>query len=420
MSSRTTITLYSVAGASALLFTALLGVGCNKCESPAPTTGSEQADLSKSKDLFESPVQTTKPAKDPLAVVATVNGKNITQGDVDKEVAKLTEMASRRMPPEKLMQMQDRFAMQALDNLVLKTILVEQIDKQNIQVNNDDITNAIARFTASLPPGMTLDEIIKANQWTQEEFDKNLVLDLRINKLLESQTAAIAKPTDAELKSFYDENKERFEMPESVTARHILIATEASDTDAVKAQKKAKAEDLQKKLVAGADFAKLAQENSDCPSKSRGGDLGSFPRGQMVKPFEEAAFGQKINEIGPVVETQFGYHIIQVTKKEEAHTMSLDEVKDRLSEALYSQNRQKAARDYLDSLKSKADVKYTGSIPPLPAMPPMGAMGMGGAPSRAPARMPKVDVAPPAPIPAPAAAPAEEAKPAPVPPTESK
>ena len=100
----------------------------------------------------------------------------------------------------------------------------------------------------------------------------------------------------------------------TVRARHILLATQSMDA-AAKAKRKKAAEQIRKQLIDGADFAEMAAKHSDCPSKQRGGDLGTFSRGSMVKPFEDAAFSQKENVIGPVVETKFGYHIVQVQER---------------------------------------------------------------------------------------------------------
>jgi parvulin-like peptidyl-prolyl isomerase len=100
----------------------------------------------------------------------------------------------------------------------------------------------------------------------------------------------------------------------AVSARHILLATRNMG-DAAKAAKRNIAERIRKQLIDGADFADMAAKHSDCPSKQKGGDLGTFNRGQMVKTFEDAAFNQKKNTIGPVVETKFGYHIIQVIER---------------------------------------------------------------------------------------------------------
>ena len=422
------VKLLSLPAFALILVGAVVAGGCEKKETAPPQAGQ---DISQSTDIFSPPVKTVPPitaSANPTTVVAVVDGKDITQGEIDGETMKMMNMAGRKIPPERIAQMKDRFAEQSLENLILKTILVAEIDKENVTITDTEKAEAVAKFTNSLPPDTTLDDLIAKNNWTKEEFDKNLTLDLRINKLLESQTKSAAQPTDADLKKFYDENKERFDVPESVTASHILIATESTNTDAVKAEKKKKAEELRQKLVEGADFQAVAKDNSDCPSKTRGGDLGSFTRGQMVKPFEDAAYGQKVGEIGPVVETQFGYHIIKVTKHEESRSLPFDEVKDRLMKVLESQNKQEVARKFIEGLKAKADIKFPGGTPkeyksmmspisPTPAPTPAPAPVVPApAPTPAPAPAPTPVPAPaPAPAPAPVPTPAPAPAPAPVP-----
>jgi peptidyl-prolyl cis-trans isomerase C len=415
------VKLFSLPTVALIVASAVVAGGCGKKKIAPPQTGQ---DLSQPKDIFSQSVRTAPPitaSANPSAVVAVVDGKNITQGEIDGETMKMMDVAGRKMPPDRIAQMKDRFTQQSLENLILKTILVAEIDKENVTITDTEKVEAIAKFTNSLPPGVTLDDLIAKNNWTKEEFDKNLTMDLRINKLLESQTKSGAQPTEADIKKFYDENKERFDVPESVTASHILIAIETTDTDAVKATKKQKAEELRKKLVEGADFSAIAKDNSDCPSKTRGGDLGSFTRGQMVKPFEDAAYGQKVGEIGPVVETQFGYHIIKVTKHEEPRLLPFDEVKDRLAKVIESQNKQEVARKFIEGLKAKADIKFPGGTPEgynstmAPISPTMPARGSDSA-SQAPAPVPSaVPVAAPAPIPAPAPVPAPAPAPVPAP-----
>lgn len=105
-------------------------------------------------------------------------------------------------------------------------------------------------------------------------------------------------------------------MPNSVRASHILLMYKGSSRSSAtrsKAEAEQQIQAIEKELAGGADFATLAKTHSDCPSKSKGGDLGSFGPGQMVKPFETAAFGMEIGQVSGVVETDFGYHLITRT-----------------------------------------------------------------------------------------------------------
>lgn len=105
-------------------------------------------------------------------------------------------------------------------------------------------------------------------------------------------------------------------MADSVVASHILLMYQGSArSTASRSQEEAKTQiqEIKSQLDGGADFAELAQKHSDCPSGRRGGDLGSFGRGQMVPPFEQSAFGMEVGQVSDVVETDFGYHIIKRT-----------------------------------------------------------------------------------------------------------
>ena len=148
--------------------------------------------------------------------------------------------------------------------------------------------------------------------------------------------------------------------PETVTARHLLVKFPEGADEKAKATAKEKAEGLRKQLLNGADFAKLVKENSDDPgSKDTGGEY-TFPRGQMVPAFEAAAFDQKLKEIGPLVETQFGYHIIQTLAKHEAKPSKLEDVKEGVRKHLESQSKGQAVQKYIEELRAKADIKYPG------------------------------------------------------------
>ena len=193
---------------------------------------------------------------------------------------------------------------------------------------------------------------------------ENLVATAELKKI-ESGIAV----SDADVQKAYADNAKQYEQ---VKARHILIAPKGSPAaqagkDLTDDQAKAKAEDLRKQIVAGASFEELAKkESDDTGSGARGGDLGSFARGQMVPEFEQAAFSAKVGDVTPVVKTQFGYHIIKV----EAHgNTPLEEVRPTIEKNL----KQSKLHDALDAMKDNAhptfDEAYFGP-PPAAAQAP--------------------------------------------------
>jgi len=158
--------------------------------------------------------------------------------------------------------------------------------------------------------------------------------------------AAKYTPTDKEIQDYYKSNlKSAFSHPDQAHARHILFAVPAGATDAERAKAKAKAADVLKQAQAGGDFAKLAAKYSEDPSNSHeSGDLGTFGRGQMIKPFEDAVFAMKPGQV-TMVETRFGFHVVKLEEIKPAHTDTLAEAQPKIIDALRTQAGAKLARD---------------------------------------------------------------------------
>lgn len=166
------------------------------------------------------------------------------------------------------------------------------------------------------------------------------------NTLARELTASI-KPDEAAEKIYYDQHKSEYE---AVTASHILIRFKGSQVPQKPDEKElteeealAKAKDLRAKIVAGADFAKLAMaESADTGSGQKGGALGEFTHGRMVPAFDEVAFKLKVGEVSEPVRTQFGYHIIKVEKHA---TSSFDEMKAEIAKKMQPELAQQAVEN---------------------------------------------------------------------------
>lgn len=177
-------------------------------------------------------------------------------------------------------------------------------------------------------------------------------------------------PTDAQVTGLYESKKGSLE---TVDARHILIAFKGSpaakpETELTEDQAKAKAESIKAKIVAGADFAELAKTDSDDTfSGKEGGSLGSFGRGQMVPEFEQAAFSNEVGKVGEVVRTQFGYHVIEVTRR---GAPPIDEVREQLTEEVRTNLVQEKVTALTGTAKVTFDDAYFGAATTEPAPAP--------------------------------------------------
>jgi peptidyl-prolyl cis-trans isomerase D len=173
----------------------------------------------------------------------------------------------------------------------------------------------------------------------------------------QAKVADTIQITDAQIQDYYNAHRDDYRTPERVKARHILLSTANKPKDEVP-KIQAQAEALLKQIKAGGDFAELAKKNSQDPgSAQKGGDLGWVSRGQMVKPFEDAAFSLKPNEISNVITTEYGFHIIQVQERQPAHLQTLDEVKPAIVLALKSQT----VFDRMQELADKARAELVKS-----------------------------------------------------------
>ena len=352
--------------------------GCNKSEKASAEVGSVAPAMS-AKAQTVAPVAPlsvkapAEPQRDPSTVLVTVGDTKLTLGEVEKQLAPM--MAQMGDDP-RMESMKGRFYQQAAERFVMRTLLTQEADRRKIKVSDAEVNEAISTITNRIPAGMTLESALARDGKTVDEFRKDLTAELRIKSLVESEVPTNSVVSEADVTALYEKQKDHMAAPETVSARHILIKTDKSDAESVRAEKKAKAEGLRKQLVDGADFAKLAKENSDDPgSKEHGGDLGSFSRGQMVKPFEDAAFSQATNAIGQVIESDFGYHIIQVTEHKAAGTSSLADIKPRLVEYLKQKKQMELFEKFMAGLKSKVTITYDDSVKPQPHAAGMPGMG---------------------------------------------
>jgi len=305
-------------------------------------------------------------AEEAAVVVAKVNGTDITEGEIQKVLGLFRKQMGARVPPEQLEAALPRLRERIVEELVMRQIMLGEVAKQGISLSDSEFAEIKGELAAELPPGTSLESYMAETGTTETEMREQMA----VRKMIIAKAESLAKPTDEEIRAFYDENKEGFTQGENVSAAHILIKVDPTDDDAAKAAKRARIDDLRQQALAGADFAELAQANSDCPSASAGGDLGSFGRGQMVPEFEDAAFSQPVGSVGAVVETQFGFHLIKVAEHLEAKAIDFNEAKPRISDILYSQKQQDAVKEYVEGLRTQADVqRFDEPLADEPEMP---------------------------------------------------
>lgn len=268
-------------------------------------------------------------------IAATVNNEIINTTYINEQYDRVPEIYKQSITKEMLLN-------QSIDEL----LLLQEAKKQGISVTAGELSKVI-------------DDAITQSGLSKEDFEKSLeeqdlTMDfmedyyrkqLTINELLNKTVLSKMIISSSEVKEYYENNKNEFIISGQIRARHILVESAEE------------AEEILKQLNDGADFIGLAKEKSTCPSASEGGDLGYFSSGQMVREFEDAAFELDVGEISPIVETQFGYHIIKLLDKNPETIINLGDAMQDIEEKLKLEKQNTAFTDYLDMLREKANIK---------------------------------------------------------------
>jgi peptidyl-prolyl cis-trans isomerase C len=239
-----------------------------------------------------------------------------------------------------------------MQNQVLAVVAGREITRQDVEQLKMQIGPQAAGFTGPEGEAKLLEELIHQELFYAEALDQKLdqtpdyISEVEREKVNLLKRFAISKLLDAvevgeeELVAFYNENPNAFSKEAGIRARHILVPTLES------------AQEIAQAIQNGQDFAEAAKEHSMCPSKEQGGDLGTFGKGQMVPEFEAAAYALEIGQLSEPVQTQFGYHLIEVTEKEEVGKLALEEVRGDLHRELTMRKQSRQYMDHVNALKN--------------------------------------------------------------------
>ncbi len=287
---------------------------------------------------------------------ASVNGQPISKSQYERELSVFQKRAAqkgRQLSDADLMTVKKRI----LENLIDTEVLYQESQKEGVKVDKQAINKEIETIKKRFPDEVAYKKALKGMDVSEKEIRAQIQRGLAINQLINTNVRQKITVTEEESKKFYNDNPNLFKQPEQAKASHILIKVAPDAEESKKIQARKKIETVQKKVRQGEDFGLLAKANSEGPSAQRGGDLGYFGRGQMVKPFEDSAFALNVGEVSKIVETQFGYHLIKVFDKKPARTIPYKEVQLRLEQHLKTEKEKTEIQGYIENLKKSAKIK---------------------------------------------------------------
>jgi len=295
--------------------------------------------------------------------VVTFEGGDVTQGELDEfaEQSGLDSSMSKDDP-----QYQTAIQ-QIMPQLVGIEIAEAYAHEHNMTVSDKEVEQELAKLKEQVgdqarSSGQDVSNqeayelALKQNNITEDQLREDLRENFLPVQEVQKRVAGDAEPSEDEIQNYYEKNKEaQFTTPAQRCVRHILFNKD----------QKEKAEDVKQQLENGGDFAKLAKENSQDPgSAENGGDLGCLGKGETVPEFEQAAFGAEQGEIVGPVQTEFGYHILQVTDVKPEQTRSLQEVESQIRSQLATEKQSEAFNKWVEEQKKKRDVKYLKGYEP--------------------------------------------------------
>jgi peptidyl-prolyl cis-trans isomerase C len=320
---------------------------------PAPTASAQSAAQPAAPAQAAAQAPAAKPVPPQLPeIVARVNGETISGKDLDDAVKAVAGRAGPIPPDER-----DRVYRGVLDNMIGYRLIIQEAKARKIAVPDAEVDAQVAQIRAQFPSEAQFQQALTAQKTTLEAVRSDTRDEMSAEKLVESAIADKVTVKPEAVTDFYQKNQDKFQQGPRVRASHILIGIPQNADAATKQQARSKAEAVLKDLKSGKDFAASAKANSQDPgSAPNGGDLGYFEQGQMVPPFEQAAFALKAGEMSEIVETQFGYHIIKLADKQDSRIVPLDEAKQQIEQYLTEQNRHAQTELFVNGLKAKAKI----------------------------------------------------------------
>ena len=335
------------------------------CSKSSPPAGGDQTTAAKTQGTRAAaapegavppvPEAATKPVPARLPdVIARVNGEVIDRAELQKAIESVEAQNGSPVPADQ----RDRVYRGVLDQIIGYRLLLQEAKARNITVPDVDLEARLAQIRSQFPSEDAFKQTLDQQKATLDQLRADTRSQMLVARILQTEVEPKVVVGPEQVTGFYQSNPSEFRQGERVRASHILIAFPQGADAAARQAARRKAEAVLKDVKAGKDFAALATQHSqDEGSAQRGGDLNYFERGQMVGPFDQAAFAITPGQTSGLVETPFGLHIIKVTDKQPSRTVPIDEVRAQIQQFLENQAREEATQAFVEALKARGKVE---------------------------------------------------------------
>lgn len=287
-------------------------------------------------------------------IMAKVNDEPIRRSDFERALANF--MASNHISEAVDADRRARIRKAVLDGLIGSALLYQQARTMPIAVPESEILSTIAQARASMGE-QAYGADLRARGLTETGMQELVRKNLMIQRLIRDTVMKGVVVTEQDVKRYYDEHTGQLQHPEQAETHHIFIKSGPNDSAEQRARARVLAGQALARLKAGEDFAAVARAYSEDHSASRGGELGFVARGQTVAVVDDAIFSLPIGGISDILESPYGFHIIKVTARREAGSMTLEEAQDQIMEVLRQEKSREALEDLVTSLRARARIE---------------------------------------------------------------
>lgn len=308
----------------------------------------------------------------PTTAILKVDEQSFTRADLDRTMSQAAALSG--IPPEMLDgEMKDAFEAPAYEKLIERAILGKEAKKRGLWPSDAEAKQSREEMIKSLPKGKSLDDVLKAMNTDEASFAADVAADVAIGKLLKALEAEMPAPPKEQIDKLYAANKAVFVVPDTAAAAHILIKIDRGAGPDVLKEKLKTATDIKNYLVGKSEkeFIDLVNEKSeDTATKGRGGDLGTFKRGDLFPELEKLAFSLKAGEIGGPVQTDRGFHVLRGGGVEKGRTIPEKEAKQIISDREKVKAFLQRVDDLTEELRKGAKIERLVEPMPSPLVDP--------------------------------------------------
>ncbi len=297
--------------------------------------------------------KTMEPANDRIA---TVNGVAIERADFDQEVLSVEKTVLAGGKPLTCGQVAS-IRSSVAESMIRREALYQGGRKAGIKPDQSAVDREIALLRQQFPNEVEYRNELTRRSMSEQSLRAHLERNSVLQQYVDKQFAAKAAVTDAEMTGYYEGHVDLFRQPVLSRVSHILIQVDAKADDAKKQEARRKAEQILKDLKKGRDFAAMAREQSDGPTRTSGGDLGYIRPGQLEPKLDEAVFRLKSGETSEIIETAYGFHIFKVSDRKQESIMAYDTVKEQIRQRMIQEKAAQEADQYAKKLRDQATVE---------------------------------------------------------------